>query len=66
MYKQIDGVAIGFPLGSTKVNSFLCFHEQIWLNECPDEFTAAYCRRYVDDIFVCFVHLNILKTSKTI
>ena len=45
MYKQIDGVAIGFPLGSTKVNSFLCFHEQIWLNECPDEFTAAYCRR---------------------
>ena len=54
MYKQIDGVAIGCPLGSTMVNSFLCFHEQIWLDECPDEFTAAYYRKYVDDLFVLF------------
>ena len=54
MYKQIDGVAMGSPLGPTLANAFLCFHEQIWLNECPDEFKPAYCRRYIDDIFVLF------------
>ena len=54
IYKQIDGVAMGSPLGPTLANAFLCFHEQIWLNECPDEFKPAYCRRYVDDIFVLF------------
>ena len=31
---------------------FLCFHEQIWLNECPDEFKPVCYRRYVNDIFV--------------
>ena len=54
IYKQIDGVAMGYPLDPTLANAFLCFHEQIWLNECPDEFKPAYYRRYVDDIFVLF------------
>ena len=54
IYKQIDGAAMGSPLGPTLANAFLCFHEQIWLNECPDEFKPAYYRRYVDDIFVLF------------
>ena len=45
---------MGSPLGTTLANAFLCFHEQIWLNECPDEFKPAYYRRYVDDIFVLF------------
>ena len=45
---------MGSPLGPTLANAFLCFHEQIWLNECPDEFKPAYYRRYVDDIFVLF------------
>ena len=52
--KQIDGVAMGYPLDPTLANAILCFHEQIWLNECPDEFKPAYYRRYVDDIFVLF------------
>ena len=52
--KQIDGVAMGYPLGPTLANAFLCFHGQIWLNGCPDEFKPAYYRRYVDDIFVLF------------
>ena len=51
---QSDGVAMGSPLGTTLANAFLCFHEQIWLNECPDEFKPACYRRYVDDIFVLF------------
>ena len=45
---------MGSPLGPTLANAFLCFCEQIWLNECPDEFKPAYCRRYVDDILVLF------------
>ena len=64
IYKQIDGVAMGSPLCPTLANAFLCFHEQIWLNECPDEFKLVYYRRYVDDIFVLFRspdHLEKLK-----
>ena len=51
---QIDGVAMGSPLGPTLANAFLCFHEQIWLDECPNEFKPVYYRIYVDDIFVLF------------
>ena len=54
IYKKIDGVAMGSSPGPILANAFLCFHEQIWLNECPDEFKPAYYRRYVDDIFVLF------------
>ena len=45
---------MGSALGPTLANAFLCFHEQIWLNERPDEFKPVYYRRYVDDIFVLF------------
>ena len=67
IYKQIEGVAMGSPLGPTLANAFLCFHEQIWLNECPDEFKPAYYRRYIDDIFVLFRspdHLEKFKIFK--
>ena len=61
---------MGSPLGPTLVNAFLCFHEQIWLNECSDEFKPVDYRRYVDDVFVFFfvffVHLFILRNSKII
>ena len=43
-----------YPLGPTLENAFLCFHEQIWLNKCPDEFKPANYRRYVDDTFTLF------------
>ena len=52
---------MGFPLGLILANAFLCFHEQIWLNECLDEFKPVYYRRYVDDTFALFrspVHLE--------
>ena len=52
IYKQIDDVAMGSPLGPTLGDEVLCFYEQIWLNECPDEFKPVYYRRYVDGIFV--------------
>ena len=50
-YKQIDGVAMWSLLGPTLANAFLCFHKQIWLNECPDDFKDVYGKRYVDQIF---------------
>ena len=37
-YKQHDGVAMGFPLGPTLANVFLCYHEKIWLQNCPSKF----------------------------
>ena len=33
--KQIDGVAMGSPLGPTFANIFLSCYEQIWLKNCP-------------------------------
>ena len=54
LYKQIDGVAMGSPLGPTLANAFLCFYEKKWLDKCPKEFKPVYYRRYVDDIFVLF------------
>ena len=57
-YQQIDGVAMGSPLGPTLANAFLCFHEQKWLSECPVEFRPLYYRRYVDDCFLIFKDPN--------
>ena len=65
LWKHKNALAKVAPMGSSLVstlaNAFLCFHNQIWLNECPDEFKPVYHRRYVDDIFVLFrspVHLG--------
>ena len=54
IYKQTDGVAMGSPLGPSLANAFLCFHEQIWLNDCPEDFKPVYYRGHVDDIFALF------------
>ena len=54
LYKQIDGVAMDSPLGSTLANAFLCHYERTWLNKCPSQFKPVVYRSYVDDIFVLF------------
>ena len=54
LYKQINGVAMGSPLGFTLANAFLCHYEKEWLDNCPSHFKPIVCRRYVDDIFVLF------------
>ena len=78
-YKQIYGVPIGSPLLPTFANSFLSYHEQIWLKNCPCEFKHVIYKRYVDDTFLLFrskdhigkfrcylncQHLNIKFTSE--
>ena len=54
LYKQVDGVAMGSPLGPTLANAFLVHFEKNWLRNCPSDFKPHYYRRYVDDIFVLF------------
>ena len=54
LYKQIDGVAMGSPLGPTLANAFLCHYEKEWLENCPSLFKPIVYKRYVDDIFVLF------------
>lgn len=53
-YKQIDGVAMGSPLGPTLANAFMCHMEEKWLSECPSQFKPLFYRRYVDDTFLIF------------
>ena len=57
-YQQIDGVAMGSPLGPTLANIFLCHHEKSWLSQCPQSIKPVYYRRYVDDIFLLFKDVN--------
>ena len=52
LYKQVDGVAVGSPLGPTLANAFLCHYEKELLDNCPIHFKPAICKRYVDHIFV--------------
>ena len=54
IYKQTDGVPMVSSLGPSLANAFLCFHEQIWLNNCPEDFKPVYYIRHVDDIFALF------------
>ena len=60
-YRQLDGVAMGSPLGPLFANAFLCHYEKEWLNQCPHNITPMFYKRYVDDIFVLLKssdHLN--------
>ena len=45
LYKQVDGVAMGSPLGPTLANAFLCYYEKKWLDNCPIHFKPMICKR---------------------
>lgn len=49
LYKQIDRVAMGSPLGPSLVNIFLGFYEDVLFTKRNRPF---YYKRYVDDTFV--------------
>ena len=52
-YDQIDGVAMGSPLGPVLANLFMGFHEKRWLDQFQFCDVLLY-RRYVDDIICLF------------
>ena len=58
IYQQIDGVAMGSPLGPLFANIFMSFHEKSWLYNCPSIFKPILYRRYVDDCFLLFRSLD--------
>ena len=35
LYKQVDGVAVGSPVGLTLADVFLVYFEKNWLQNCP-------------------------------
>ena len=51
-YGQIDGVAMGSPLGPVLANLFMGYYEQNWLQSFA-KFEVIYCR-HVDDIICLF------------
>ena len=57
-YIQIDGVAMGSPLGPALANVFKCSFENKWLKDCPHILKLVFYRRYVDDIFLLFSSLD--------
>ena len=56
-YKQVDGVAMGSPLGPALANIFMCRFESKWLRDCPNDLKPVFYRHYIYDIFVRFLLL---------
>ena len=54
LYKQIEGLGMGLPLGPTCANIFMSYNEKKWLNDCPDNFKPFLYQRFVDDTFLLF------------
>ena len=54
LYKQIDDLGMRLPLSGCLSNIFLCYHESIWLENCPIEFKPVFYKRYLDNTFILF------------
>ena len=46
LYKQIDGVTMGSPLGPFLAKAFPSYHEKNWLNNCPHRFKPVFYQHY--------------------
>ena len=53
-YQQVDGMAMGSPLGPTLADLILVNYESKWLKDYPVQFAPKYYHRYADDIFSLF------------
>ena len=58
LFKQIDGCAMGSPLGPVLANIFMNNLETEFLDSCPSNYKPLIYRRYVDDTFASFKHRN--------
>ena len=54
LFDQIDGVAMGSPLGPSLANIFMSHLEKRYSVNCPSEFKPVLYRRYVDDTYCLF------------
>ena len=54
LYKQVEGEAIGSPLGTTLVKAFLCHYERKLSDNCRTHIQSEVYKRCVDDSFVIF------------
>ncbi|XP_064118957.1 uncharacterized protein LOC135223965 [Macrobrachium nipponense] len=54
LYKQVDGMAMGSPLGPTFSNIFMCSLEEKVLENCPLNVYPLVYKSFVDDTFVLF------------
>ena len=57
-YSQIEGIGMGNPLGPSFANIFQCYHENNWLENCPEQFKPKFYKRYVDDLFLLLENPN--------
>ena len=57
LYKQIDTVAMGSPLGPALADIFICSFENKWLENCPYGVKPAFHKQHVDNIYVSFSSL---------
>ena len=55
LFRQVDGVSMGSPLGPTLANFFMAHQEIKLLNSSVPDLPVFYCR-YIDDIFCIFKH----------
>ena len=52
--KQVDGLAMSFPLELTIANPFICHFENIWLENCLTQYKPVLHRSYADYTFLIF------------
>ncbi|XP_069992257.1 uncharacterized protein [Penaeus vannamei] len=66
LFDNIEGVAMGSPLGPTLANIFMCHYEKIWLQDCPTSFKPCKYFRYVDDTLLLFSSQALLSLQSGI
>ena len=63
LWDQLDGDAMGSPLGPALANIFMSNLETRYLDECPLEFKPVFYRLILTILFVCLKILNMLILS---